>query len=424
MTNTIAASGGCSIVTATSPFTITSNLVWTGAVSTDWNVAGNWTCGFIPNSGISVQIPNVANKPVLSAGAVGAVRNVVIDVSSSLTVSGNTLQISGTITNSGTFTATNGTIELNGSATQSIGTNIFAGNTIKDLIINNSTGITLLAPLNISGVLTPQNGNLASDGNLTLLSTAAQTALISGSGTGNVTGSVTMQRYLPSGYGYKYFSSPFQAATVNEFSDDMTLSSFTFYRYDESRTSSGWVSYNPPANILNPLEGYAVNFGSDPAAKTVDVSGVVNNGNLSVTLYNHNNTYTKGFNLAGNPYPSPIDWNAAAGWTKTNIDNALYYFKASTTDQYGGTYATYVNGISSDGIVNNIIPSMQGFLVHVSNGAFPVTGTLGLTNSVRITDLTQPFSKKKSFVSSIAFLRLTAVYTDDNNSAGSCSYLF
>ena len=225
-----------------------------------------------------------------------------------------------------------------------------------------------------------------------------------------------MQRYLPSGFGYKYFSSPFQSATVSEFSDDMTLGSFTFYKYDESRTSSGWVSYSNPANILNPLEGYAVNFGSNLSAKTVDVTGVVNNGNLSVTLYNHNNTYTQGFNLVGNPYPSPIDWNAASGWTKTNIDNGLYYFKASTTDQYGGTYSTYINGISSDGIVNNIIPSMQGFFVHVSNGAFPVTGTLGLTNSVRVTDLTHPFASKKGVIT-IPLLRLNAVFSDDSASA-------
>ena len=36
VTNTIAASGGCGIVTATSPITI-SDLIWTGASSTDWN---------------------------------------------------------------------------------------------------------------------------------------------------------------------------------------------------------------------------------------------------------------------------------------------------------------------------------------------------------------------------------------------------
>ncbi|MCK7536873.1 MAG: hypothetical protein MZV63_40900 [Marinilabiliales bacterium] len=65
------------------------------------------------------------------------------------------------------------------------------------------------------GVVLVQNGSLASDGHLTLLSDAVQTALIDGSGGGSVTGTVTMQRYLTSKYGYKYFSSPFTAATVN-----------------------------------------------------------------------------------------------------------------------------------------------------------------------------------------------------------------
>ena len=305
---------------------------------------------------------------------------------------------------------------MNGTSAQTIGPGIFAGNTINNLIINNTAGVTLTGPLGISGILTAQNGDLSSGGNLTLLSTPVQTSLIDGSGSGNVTGNVTMQRYLPSGFGYKYFSSPFQSAIVNEFSDDMTLGSFTFYKYDESRTASGWVSYSTPANILNPLEGYAVNFGSDPSANTVDVTGVVNNGNLSVTLYNHNNAYTQGFNLTGNPYPSPIDWDAASGWTKTNIDNALYYFKASTTDQYGGTYGTYVNGISSDSIADNIIPSMQGFFVHVSDDTYPVTGILGFTNNVRITDLNHPFTKKKSLSKSNPLLRLTAAYSEDTSS--------
>ena len=167
----------------------------------------------------------------------------------------------------------------------------------------------------------------------------------------------------------------------------------TVYRYDESRTSSGWVAYNDPAGVLEPMNGYSVNFGSVSAPNTVDVSGEVNNGALSLTLYNNNNTYTQGLNLVGNPYPSAIDWDAASGWTKTNIDNALYYFNASATDQYGGTYSSYVNGVSSDGVASNVIPSMQGFFVHVSDGAYPVTGTLAMNNSVRITDKTQYFAK-------------------------------
>ena len=119
--------------------------------------------------------------------------------------------------------------------------------------------------------------------------------------------------------------------------------------------------------------------------------------------------------MSGNPYPSPIDWDAASGWTKTNIDNALYYFRASTTDEYGGTYSTYINGISSDGLATAIIPSMQGFFIHVSDGSYPVTGTLGLNNSVRVTDLTHPFVKSEE-KSSIPLIRLGATFADDTAS--------
>ncbi|MFO7574304.1 MAG: hypothetical protein R6W67_04015, partial [Bacteroidales bacterium] len=186
------------------------------------------------------------------------------------------------------------------------------------------------------------HGLLKSNDRLVLVSDPSGTALIDGKSRGTINGNVTMQRYLLSAFGYKYFSSPFQSAAVGEFSDDMDLTApfTTFYRYDENRNvggnpASGWVAYKTPTDILQPLAGYAVNFGSSADPGTVDVKGVVNNGPLSMTLYNNNNPYTLGFNLVGNPYPSPIDWDAASGWTKDNIDDAIYLFRASTTDEYG-----------------------------------------------------------------------------------------
>ncbi|MCU0409655.1 MAG: hypothetical protein MUD02_11970, partial [Bacteroidales bacterium] len=210
--------------------------------------------------------------------------------------------------------------------------------------------------LSIHGILLC-NGPLNTNGNITLVSDPTGTALISGSGTGTVTGNVTMQRYLQTGFGYKYFSSPFQAATVSEFGDDMNLGAAftTFYRYDETRSSSGWVNYKTGTNILVPMYGYAVNFGAIHGPNTVDITGRVNNGSLSLTLYNNNRPFTKGFNLVGNPYPSPIDWEAASGWTKNNIDNALYFFKSSNSDQFSGTNSTYINGVSSDGDADSFL---------------------------------------------------------------------
>lgn len=330
-------------------------------------------------------------------------------------------RISGTIT---TGTATNlvfGTTGNTAGAAFSIPPGTFTSPpVINNLTINRINILTLNDQIMSVGGIVLCNGPLETNGNLVLISTAVQTALIDGSGTGTITGNVTMQRYLPSGFGYKYFSSPFQASTVNEFADDINLASAftTFYRYDENRMvglppvpASGWVSYKVTTNVLNPMAGYAVNFGSNPAPGTFDVTGVVNNGNFSVTLYNNNQVYTKGFNLVGNPYPSPVNWDIVK-LSNTNIDDALYYFQSSTTDQYVGTYVTYINGISTGGSNLNIIPSMQGFFVHVTNGTFPVSGTLNMTNSARITDLTHPYLKSAK-TESASLIRLSATFKDD-----------
>jgi hypothetical protein len=294
--------------------------------------------------------------------------------------------------NNGSFTANAGAVVFSG-ATQTLGGSSLP--VFNNIIVSSGSTTTVgTTGEQVKGTVLC-NGTLNANGNLTLLSTSIQTALIDGSGSGTVSGDVIMQRYLASRFGYKYFSSPFQSATVDEFSNEVTLTAAfpPVYKYDESLPSNGWLFYTTSSNILNPLAGYAVNFGNASTALTVDMTGVVSNGNVSATLYNNNKTYTQGFNLVGNPYPSPIDWNASGGWTKTNIDNAIYYFDAGTTDQYSGTYSSYINGVSSNGVANNIIPSMQAFFVHVSNGTFPVTATLAVNNNVRVNDLTPAFHK-------------------------------
>jgi hypothetical protein len=319
------------------------------------------------------------------------------------------LILQGNWVNDGTFTQNGGTVHFAGT-TQSIEGTVASAFLNVTIASGSYTTITA-AGQTLSGILL-SNGTLNANGNIMLLSTTSQTALINGSGTGSVLGNLTMQRYLASGFGYKYISSPFQHATVNEFSTEVNLgASFpTFYRYNEDRVSSGWVNYIAATNKLSPMQGYAANFGSLNPPITAAVAGVVNNGSFDTTLYNNNRTYTLGFNLVGNPYPSPIDWDATSGWTKTNIDDALYFFNAGTTNQYTGTYSTYINGISSDGIANNTIAAMQGFFVHVTNGAYPVTGTLGFSNSVRINNLVPVFKSMKVIFQPI--IRLSASYAE------------
>jgi hypothetical protein len=211
-----------------------------------------------------------------------------------------------------------------------------------------------------------------------------------------------MQRYLPSGFGYKYFSSPFQNSVVGDFATFMNLvhpiTGFPhFYFYNENREHttgedlSGWEAYTDALSGLTSGSGYAANISDINSPVTVELSGEVVSGNVSLSLQNNNGTYTKGFNLVGNPYPSPIDWNLV---NKNGIDDAMYFFTAGSGDRYTGSYTSFVNGVSSDGRSSNIIPSMQGFFVKVSNPGS--TGTLSFTDAARVGNSTsQTFYQAK-----------------------------
>jgi hypothetical protein len=342
----------------------------------------------------------------------------------------------------GYLIANNGNLVLNsnwvnnGSFTHNGGTVIFAGGTqtlggssasnFNNLTTSATSTTTITSPGHSIKNILLSNGTLNANGNLTLLSTAAKTAAVDGSGSGEIYGNLVVQRYITSGFGYKYFSSPFQADTVGDFSNDMNLNAAfpTFYRHDENQASNGWITYTSGSGALNPMQGYAANLGASNTAKTVDLKGVVNNHNLSLNLFNHNMTYTQGFNLVGNPYPSPINWDAVGGWTKTNIDNAIYFFNAGTTNQYTGVYSSYINGVSSDGIAGSTIAAMQGFFVHVSNGSYPVAAVLGVNNSARIINSAANFFRIEGQPGNPSLLRLSVGFAEQTDLADPLVFYF
>ena len=408
-----------------SSFTISDNNYWSGVIDSDWNKAKNWDCDLIPSFINNAIVNNVPNTPILNNGLPGECKNLKVNSGSSLKVIDNTLNISETVSNSGTFNSLNGSVAFVGTAAQTIPANTFSTNRIRNLIINNTAGVSSSGNLEITGFLRVENGNFNTGNKLTLISNATQTALINGSGNGQVVGTVNMQRYIDPAFGYKYFSSPFSNSIVGDFSPYVALGA-TFpqaYYYDENSTDvnandiTGWKPYTDADSAieLGTLEGYAFNFGTAGNAVTVELSGTVNNGAFTRSLSNNNGTYTDGYNLIGNPYPSPINWDAPE-WTKTNIDGAIYFFSASS--QYKGTYSSYVNTIPStaDGISSNIIPSMQGFFVHVSDGGDSTSvtnGILALTNAVRVNDFTQQFIKK-SEPAPVSLIRLSAGIKDNS----------
>jgi hypothetical protein len=167
----------------------TSETQWTGNISSNWNVAGNWSSG-IPDASTNVLIPSGRpNNPLVDAtSGNGFVQYITIASGATLTVSGATLEITGGISNNGTFTTSNGTINLLSSASQVLGNNTFTGNIVKDLILTNDLSVTLASDLTVSNSLTLTKGSFQIGANtLTLNGSISATAgILVGGATSNI----------------------------------------------------------------------------------------------------------------------------------------------------------------------------------------------------------------------------------------------
>ena len=143
----------------------------------------------------------------------GLSQGLIISPATSFIGTGGNIILWGNVVNDGFVSNNTNTVVFSGTVQSLGGTSPVIFNNLT--LASGSSTTIVTSGQTLSGILL-SNGTLNANGKITLLSTATQTALIDGSGTGEVFGDVTMQRYLPSGFGYKYFSSPFQAATVGE----------------------------------------------------------------------------------------------------------------------------------------------------------------------------------------------------------------
>jgi len=179
-TVTISNSQGCSATasvtvtvnapSASTPSTISNtDLVWSGLISTDWSVAGNWLSyngssfsisSSKPTNSLNVFIRNydgcVTNLPHVKT-TLENVKNLTIDTSTTLYMDSlETLQVYGNFTNNGSFISSYGTISLNGSSVQTIGGR--NNTTFFNLTANSSGSVQLNSPETVSGTLTLTSG--------------------------------------------------------------------------------------------------------------------------------------------------------------------------------------------------------------------------------------------------------------------------
>lgn len=153
---------------ATTTVTVTPNQ-WTGAISSDWTVGGNWCSGIAPLSTTDVSIPNagsVSNSPVigLNASASAVCNNLTLASGASLTMSSTysstlTLSAGASFTNnasSSAFTAGTGTVAFASNGT----INGSSATSFNNLTINSGT-LTLTTVPTINGNFTINGGNVS-----------------------------------------------------------------------------------------------------------------------------------------------------------------------------------------------------------------------------------------------------------------------
>ncbi len=192
-----------------------------------------------------------------------------------------------------------------------------------------------------------------------------------------ITGTKSVERYLTAN-GWHNTSSPI----VNANSSVFAGTDLIFY-YDETIIANdwnfGWVWFN---GTLSVMKGYDVYLESN----ITTTYGALSNESLNTGNYNIAITRTdiangeaenrKGWNLIGNPYPSPVDWLYESGWDKTDINDAKYIWNPSNNN-----YTIFLGGSSPTGINGGTqyIPSNQGFWVQAVQN-----GNISITNSTRV----------------------------------------
>ncbi|MBC7745890.1 MAG: T9SS type A sorting domain-containing protein, partial [Flavobacterium sp.] len=344
-----------------------------------------------------------------------------VNLSSSITVNGalnlpggsfnigsNILTINGAVTGAGSTTGLTGSansdLVIGGSGDLNLGFNQTSSpsRSIKNYTQSRNAIVTLSNNMELNELmnLTGSSAKFASNGYLTLISTATKNAnigqLLNGA---DVTGNVNVQLYITGvTRSARYISTP-----INDNDASLTKKTFaqikdyviitgpqggvgfdaggkvqpyaiTLALYNEKAEAKkpSYVSVSNIAQLINPGIGFSMFFRGNrssysakvnapfatPESVTLSLNGPINKFSKSVTLTNTNNPLDlyNGYNLVGNPYPSTIDFHQIP---KTVISDQFITVKPN------GTQASYkeAGAVGNNGGTRYVQPGQAFYLI-------------------------------------------------------------
>ncbi len=428
--------------------------IWAGTTSAEWNTAGNWSPrsgAVVPDKTMNVWIgannwndlisttnPAVPLTPVLTATnytgfSMYVGNSFLMNTNSIITLQGN-LYITGNAKFNDSANPYGGKVIMKPTDCTFPQIISHSGSQLNfyHLEIDNVSGVTKTgnnATVKLVTELT--NGNLAVNGGFTLLSTATQTAMVANDPaagvsptTRRITGNVTVQRHItghPSytGMGYRYFSSPVDNYSYSQFTQTPLVTGAGYYWYNYAYTSANFPTlfiYQEGNNTddgtntggfeggsatggwrcptASPATGQGFNVHT-PTNITTSFRGTVNNGTLTIPVTKTGASTYSGWNLVGNPYPSPLDWDAVVAANAAVVEAALYRRIAKGTLNVV-SWGKYIAGVGTieGGTVGGNTPDNTNITkdIALGQGFFVVAKTNGnitLTNAMRPTVATQ-----------------------------------
>lgn len=391
-----------------------------------------------------------------------------------LVLNGNSL----TLGTSGKACAISGLGSIRGSSTSSmtingtgaLGTLRFdagtaGGANLNSLTINRSTSgaVTLGSALNIFDQLTVTNGTLTTGGNLTLKSTATQTARVNAIGAGgSISGDVTVERFFTTNRrAWRMVTAPVVGSSNNSIyynwqNNGSVVSNTGVEIWGPTGTGSagngtstnglingpyasmrGWNNstgqfanvtdtkttqlFNTTASNSDPMTSYFLfvsgAYGSGNVASgtpgssgiTIKATGGLRQGNQSFSI---TGATANRFYMVGNPYACPVDLGSG-GVSMTNVDDAVWFWDPylNTSGTSGtGTTGGYVSFTRSSNTYNNVSGAYSNGSDYTrlqSGQAFFVRATAAANLSVNFTE-----SNKGGLTVSQVFRNTSAMVTE------------
>lgn len=324
-----AASGTSSFPISMGTSTITGSTItiWTGAVSTDWFNAANWSAG-LPSQTKSCQIPNAANDPVINGGTGTAICDDVDITNGILTFQNSTgasLEVYGNFENSGTVTQNDGSIVMRDDGATATNQRLESSTAITSVTFNKTAGGQIQvgggSTVNLSTLTFPASQNftfIVQAGNSLSLSNSVS---IPSGVTFRMEGSSTLT--MASGQSINVTGGTFQTTGTNDAYPQTTTNKATI------TTSSGRFSFNASSGSVT-LQGFILN--------NIDVNGLQITGTANLTQLD-GGQFTNLIQDFATPV-SAITLNTSTTITETTASNVGF--------NWGAANATYNSPPSPD----------------------------------------------------------------------------